>query len=265
MSLFGFPIQVRDIIDILLVTILLFETYRLLKNYGAATVFHGILVFFMTWFFVVFVFRLPLLGSILNNVISVGALAIVIIFQEEIRMFFSRFGSRTSRRWVKRLSELLRLRRGEQADDGDVSKLVLPVVMACKNMARTKTGALIVLQRDEDLNAYLQSGERLDALPSARLIENIFFKNSPLHDGALIANRHKLIAAACVLPVSRNMDIPQYFGLRHRAALGISEKTDVVAVIVSEETGTISVAMQGQITENLTPQQLEQLLTEQLQ
>ena len=141
MSLFGFPIQVRDIIDILLVTILLFETYRLLKNYGAATVFHGILVFFMTWFFVVFVFRLPLLGSILNNVISVGALAIVIIFQEEIRMFFSRFGSRTSRRWVKRLSELLRLRRGEQADDGDVSKLVLPVVMACKNMARTKTGA----------------------------------------------------------------------------------------------------------------------------
>ncbi len=265
MSLFGFPIQVRDIIDILLVTLLLYETYRLLKNYGAAAVFHGILLFFMAWFFVVFVFRLPLLGSILNNVLSVGAVALLIIFHDEVRMFFGRLGTRTGRSWLVRISNIMRKGSQKDALDADVEKMVLPVVLACKNMSQTKTGALIVFERNESLNTYLVSGERLDAQPSARLIENIFFKNTPLHDGALIANKHLLIAAACVLPVSRNMDIPQHFGLRHRAALGVTEKTDAVAVIVSEETGHISVAMQGQITENITPQQLELLLTQQLQ
>ena len=264
MSIFGFPIQIRDIIDILLVTILLYETYHLLKKYGASAVFHGILLFFMIWFFVVFVFKLPLLGSILNNVISVGALALVIIFQEELRMFFARFGTKTRQRWVQRLTSIFRLNDEDQRGY-DIANLVLPVVLACKNMAKTKTGALIVFQCNDDLNTYLQSGERLNAQPSARLIENIFFKNTPLHDGALIISRHRLMAAACVLPVSRSMDIPQHFGLRHRAALGISEKTDAIAVIVSEETGNISTAIQGQITENITPQQLEQMLTEKLQ
>ncbi|MBQ9440596.1 MAG: diadenylate cyclase CdaA [Paludibacteraceae bacterium] len=262
MTIFGLPIELRDVIDILLVTTLLYGTYRLLKNYGAATVFHGIVLFFMTWFLVVVVFRLKLMGSILNNVLSIGALALVIIFQEEIRMFFSRLGNRSSKRWLQRFSKILS--REKDSEDNRDATLVLPIVMACKNMAKSKTGALIVVKRNDSLDTYVQSGERLEAKPSARLLENIFWKNTPLHDGAVIITGHQITAAACVLPVSRNMKIPQQFGLRHRAALGISEKTDAIAIVVSEETGKIAVAIQGNIQEDIAPQQLEQMLTDNL-
>lgn len=262
MSFFGIAIHIADVIDILLVTSLLYGVYRVLKAYGAATVFHGIVLFFTVWLLVDRVFKLPLLGSIMNQVISVGALALVIIFQDEIRLFFSRLGSSSSRRWMQRFSQLFH--HGNSGAGQDTGSLVMPIVMASKNMAGTKTGALIVIQRQNELDTYIQSGERLDAKPSARLLENIFWKNTPLHDGAVIITGRQITAAACVLPVSRNMDIPQQFGLRHRAALGVSEKTDAIAIVVSEETGHIAVAIEGDIKENISAQQLEQLLTENL-
>ena len=234
---FGF----KDLIDILLVAVILYETYRLLRRTGAANLFWGILAFIVVWFLVSFVFQLDLTGALFDRIISVGAIALIVIFQEEIRMFFYRIGSRFSS-W-----QLFRRRSPEE--DTASRQQVLEITQACRHMASTKTGALIVLAGESNMKEIVDTGERLDAIVSARLIENIFFKNTPLHDGALIIRNGKLQAAACILPVSKNQSIPQYYGLRHRAALGLTEKTDATCIVVSEETGHISVAREGQIRE----------------
>ena len=232
---FGF----KDIIDILLVALILYETYRLLRRSGASNLFWGILAFIIVWFFVSFVFQLDLTGALFDRIISVGAIALIVIFQEEIRAFFNRLGSRFS-------SFKFRHPINEK---GETRQQVLEITQACRHMASTKTGALIVLAGKSDLKEYFDTGERLNAIVSARLIENIFFKNTPLHDGALFIRDGKLIAAACILPVSKNPDIPQHYGLRHRAALGLAEKSDATCIVVSEETGRISVAKEGKIHE----------------
>ena len=234
---FGF----KDVIDILLVAIILYETYRLLRRSGAANLFWGILAFIVVWFVVSFVFRLELTGALFDRIISVGALALSVIFQEEIRMFFYRIGARFSS-W-KLFS------RPTPDEDAASRQQILEIANACRHMASTKTGALIVLAGQGDLKEYTETGERLNANVSARLIENIFFKNTPLHDGALVVRNGKLVAAACILPVSKNLSIPQHYGLRHRAALGLAEKTDATCIVVSEETGNISVAQAGEIRE----------------
>lgn len=234
---FGF----KDVIDILLVAIILYETYRLLRRSGASNLFWGILAFILVWFLVSFVFQLELTGALFDRIISVGALALIVIFQEEIRTFFYRVGARFSSFQYKLTKN----------DEGETvtRQQVLEITQACRHMASTKTGALIVLAAKTDIKEYIDTGERLNAIVSARLIENIFFKNTPLHDGALIIREGKMLAAACILPVSRNQEIPQYYGLRHRAALGLTEKSDATCIVVSEETGHISVAHQGQIRE----------------
>ncbi|MCR5050369.1 MAG: diadenylate cyclase CdaA [Paludibacteraceae bacterium] len=235
------PFGFKDAIDILLVAIILYETYRLLRRSGAGNLFWGILSFIIVWFLVSFVFQLDLTGALFDRIISVGAIALIVIFQEEIRLFFYRLGSRFS-------SMSLLRRRGAQEDTASRQQ-ILEIAQACRHMASTKTGALIVMAGEVSLKEYTDSGERLDAVVSARLIENIFFKNTPLHDGALIIRDGKMKAAACILPVSKNQSIPQRYGLRHRAALGLSEKTDATCIVVSEETGHISVAKQGKIRE----------------
>ena len=234
---FGF----KDVIDILLVAIILYETYRLLRRSGASNLFWGILAFILVWFLVSFVFQLELTGALFDRIISVGALALIVIFQEEIRTFFYRVGARFSSFQYKLTKN----------DEGETvtRQQVLEITQACRHMASTKTGALIVLAAKTDIKEYIDTGERLNAIVSARLIENIFFKNTPLHDGALIIREGKMLAAACILPVSRNQEIPQYYGLRHRAALGLTEKSDATCIVVSEETGHISVAHQGEIRE----------------
>ena len=235
---FGF----KDVIDILLVAFILYETYRLLRRTGAANLFWGILAFLIVWFLVSFVFELDLTGALFDRIISVGAIALIVIFQEEIRMFFYRIGSRFS-------SWQLFLRHNPE-DEAASRQQILEITQACRHMASTKTGALIVIAGDESLKEIVDTGERLDAQVSARLIENIFFKNTPLHDGALIIRDGRMVAAACILPVSKNQNIPQHYGLRHRAALGISEKTDTTTcIVVSEETGHISVTKDGEIRE----------------
>lgn len=241
MHLLSFSFGFKDAIDILLVAIILYETYRLLRRTGASNLFWGILAFIVVWFLVSFVFQLDLTGALFDRIISVGAIALIVIFQEEIRMFFYRIGSRFSS-W-----QLFRRRTPE--GEGAKRQLILEITQACRHMASTKTGALIVLAGAGNLKEIVDTGERLDAHVSARLIENIFFKNTPLHDGALVIRDDKMLAAACILPVSKDQNIPQHYGLRHRAALGLSEKSDATCIVVSEESGHISVAADGKIRE----------------
>lgn len=241
MQLLAFNFGFKDVIDILLVAVILYYTYRLLRKTGAANLFWGILAFIVVWFLVSFVFQLDLTGALFDRIISVGAIALIVIFQEEIRLFFYRVGSRFSS-W-----KIFRARTGEE--DARSRQQILEITQACRHMASTKTGALIVLAGGGSLKEIVDTGERLDAQVSARLIENIFFKNTPLHDGALIIRDGKMVAAACILPVSKDQTIPQYYGLRHRAALGLAEKSDATCIVVSEESGHISVARDGRIRE----------------
>ena len=240
MHIMAFSFGFKDLIDILLVATILYETYRLLRRTGAANLFWGILAFIVVWFLVSFVFQLELTGALFDRIISVGAIALIIIFQEEIRMFFNRLGARFSSWKIFR-------KKTEALEETASRQQILEITQACRHMSSTKTGALIVLSGEGSLKEY--TDEWLNAEVSARLIENIFFKNTPLHDGALVVRHGRLKAAGCILPVSKNQDIPQHYGLRHRAALGLTEKTDATCIVVSEETGNISVANEGQIRE----------------
>ncbi len=244
------PFTLKDLIDILLIATILYGVFRLLRHSGAVNLFWGILVFILTWFLVSYVFRLELTGALFDRVISAGAIALIVIFQSEIRTFFNRLGSR-----MGKMSQMFR------PGSPDASQQVLQqVVIACSHMAKQRTGVLIVLANKQDLAGYIETGEHIDALVSTRLIENIFSKNTPLHDGALIIRNDRLVSAACVLPISSNRNLPKHYGLRHRAGLGICEKTDAVAVVVSEETGNISVAHEEKITEVAVDELLDVLL-----
>ena len=241
MHLLSFSFGFKDAIDILLVAGILYETYRLLRRTGAANLFWGILAFIVVWFLVSFVFQLDLTGALFDRIISVGAIALIVIFQEEIRMFFYRVGSR--------FSSLQIMRKRTPEGEGVQRQQIFEITQACRHMASQKTGALIVLAGAGNLKEIVDTGERLDARVSARLIENIFFKNTPLHDGALVIRDDKMLAAACILPVSKDQTIPKHYGLRHRAALGLTEKSDATCIVVSEETGHISVATDCKIRE----------------
>lgn len=246
-----FQISIKDFIDILLVALLMYEGFRLLKRSGAVTLFWGLAAFALAWWLVVYVLQLELTGAILDRVMSVAAIALIVIFQEEIRTFFYRLGSRVTWLDFNRI-----FRRHHRAEN---EHFVSELVIACQHMSESKTGALIVLQGTQSLDEFTATGEKIDATASARLIENIFFKNTPLHDGALITSGTRLQAAACILPVSKNLSIPQHYGLRHRAALGLTEKTDAFAIIVSEETGRISIA-QGDTIRIVQIDELETIL-----
>ena len=255
----GFQIGIKDIVDIVLVAILLYEMFKLLKRSGAANVFFGIMAFLTVWFLVSYVFHLELLGGIFDRVVSVGAFGMIVLFQDEIRRFFSKIGSH--RRWGS-FSFLKRFFSNNSDEKEKTNIHLIQIVLACRNMAKTKTGALIILCRNSDLDTYSHSGEQINATISSRLIENIFFKNSPLHDGAMIITNERIKAASCILPISKNQTIPKQLGLRHRAALGITEQSDAIAIIVSEETGHISWAVNGQLTSNVKPEELEHFLSE---
>jgi len=257
----GFQIGFKDIIDVFLVAILMYQTFKLLKKTGAVNIFVGILAFLICWIFVSYVFKMELLGGIFDRVVSVGAFALIVLFQDEIRRFFSRIGSR---RRNGLFSSLKRIFSNESNNKEKTDFDLVQIVLACRNLSKTSTGGLIVLTRNNNLDFYAHSGEQINANINSRLIESIFFKNSPLHDGALIVSDRKLKAAACILPVSKNQSIPKRMGLRHRAALGITEQSDAIAIIVSEETGHISYAANGQLNVNLKPEQLEHLLSEEL-
>ena len=246
-------IGIKDIIDIILVALLLLYIYKLMKRSYAANVFTGIIIFIITWIVVSQVFNMRLLGTIFDKLVSMGMIALVIVFQDEIRRFFSTIGTRRSS-----LFRFLGRKHRHQGSHQDI----LPIVMACNKMSNDKVGALIVIERAVGLKEFINSGEQIDAAINNSLSQNIFFKNSPLHDGAMIIRGSRIVAAGCILPVSHDSDIPKSLGLRHRAALGISQKTDALAIIVSEETGNISLASNGKFQLKVTPDELETVLTE---
>lgn len=248
---------IKDIIDILLIALLLFYIYRMMKNSGTLSLFYGVLIFFVLWVLASEIFDMRLTGSILDKFMSIGLIILVIIFQDQIKRFLIELGSRG------RLSFFKRLFKHDKTSEEDHSR-IMAVVYACMSMSKSKTGALIVFQRKVPLTDYEKTGDIIDADINVRLIENIFFKNSPLHDGAMIVSDNRIKSVGCILPVSHDMDIPKNLGLRHRAALGMSQVTDAVCVIVSEETGGISVAKDGSITVKVSVPDLEHILSSSL-
>lgn len=254
----GFEIGIKDIIDIVLVAFLMYQVFKLLRKSGAMNIFIGIFTFLLVWFLVSYVFKMELLGGILDKVISVGAFALIVLFQDEIRRFFSRIGSR--REWAL-LTLLRRFFKGNNVNVEKEEFDVVQIVLACRSMSKSMTGSLIVVGREQNMESYLQSGEIIDAKINSRLIENLFFKNSPLHDGAMLITNHRIKAAGCILPISKNQSIPKKYGLRHRSAIGITEISDAIAIVVSEETGKISYAIRGELTANVKPEELEMFLS----
>lgn len=245
---------VKDIVDILIIALLLFYVYKLMKNSGSLSLFYGVLVFFGIWVLASEIFDMRLTGTILDKFMSIGLIVLVILFQDQIKRFLIDIGSRGRIRFLKRMF------RHDENSEVEHSR-VMAVVYACMSMSKSKTGALIVFQRKVPLTDYEKTGDIIDADINVRLIENIFFKNSPLHDGAMIISGKRIKSVGCILPVSHDMNIPKNLGLRHRAALGMSQVTDAVGVIVSEETGGISVAKDGSLTVRVSTADLEHVLS----
>ena len=255
-----FDFGLKDIIDIVLVALMLYYCYRLMKESRSLNVFIGIMVFIVTWLFVSQILEMRLLGSIMDKLVSVGVLVIIIIFQDEIRKFLYNLGAH------QRVRSLVKVfKNDDKSSERSTDKeTIIPIVMACMNMARRKVGALIVIERNIPLDDIVATGDVIDAAINQRLIENIFFKNSPLHDGAMVIARKRIKAAGCILPVSHNVDIPKELRLRHRAAMGISQESDAIAVVCSEETGRISVAVKGNFQLRLSAEELESILTKEM-
>ena len=255
-----FDFGIKDIVDIVLVAIMLFYIYRLMKESRSLNVFMGILVFIVLWLVVSQILEMRLLGSIMDKLVSVGVIALIILFQDDIRKFLYNLGAHQRVQAFKRLfSSSDKLQNTEK-----VKQVIMPIVMSCMSMSKKKVGALIVIQRSTPLDDIVATGERIDATVSQRLIENLFFKNSPLHDGAMIIANQHIKAAGCILPVSHDLNIPKELGLRHRAALGITHESDCIAIVVSEETGSISVAIRSEFQLRLSAEKLESILTREM-
>lgn len=252
-------IRLLDILDILLVAFLMYQLYLLVRGTVAINIIIAVLGIYVFWWFVRML-KMEVLSSILGQVIGVGVIALIIVFQQEIRRFLIIIGSRYISRNRMRFEKLLRL----DLDPRPVirTKSILKAVIS---LANTKTGALIVIRKKSTLDIYSQSGDILNASTSSRLIISIFNKNSPLHDGAVIIDKENVAAARVVLPVTDNPDLPPEYGLRHRAALGISELTDAVVIVVSEETGQISIAQNGKLNKDITTKELLSFLDKEFQ
>ena len=253
-----FDFAIIDAIDIFLVALLLYYTYRFMRDSKSLNVFIGIFVFVIIWLFVSRVLEMRLLGAILDKFVGVGSLAIIVLFQDEIRKFFNNLGAQI------RLKSFRKLFGSAKKEDKMDREAVMPIVMACQSMARSKVGALIVIERNSSLDDIVMTGDTIDANINQRLIENIFFKNSPLHDGAMIISKKRIKAAGCILPVSHVLDIPRELGLRHRAAMGMSQESDAICIVVSEETGRISTAINGNFRLRLSAESLESILADEM-
>jgi uncharacterized protein (TIGR00159 family) len=246
-----------DIIDIALVSVLLYQVYKLIRGSIAVNIFLGILALYLVYL-IVRAAQMELLATILGQFMGVGVLAMIILFQPEIRKFLLVIGRGTEFR--ENLMKTLTNWRNGYHDDLDVSE----VIEAAKNLKATKTGGLIVFTRDTELKFYAETGDSIDSEVSKRLLISIFNKTSPLHDGAIIIYKGRIKAARCVLPVSENDHLPPHFGLRHRAAVGMSENTDTLILAVSEETGRLILARNGNYLKALKMKQVEQKILQYL-
>ena len=250
-------IQVRvfDIIDIFLVALLFFWFYRILRGTSAISIFLGIVAIFLSWQ-VVKALHMELLSSILGAFVSVGFIALIILFQPEIRRFLFTIGTQAQEGKLAQRFRFLRV-------SGNVGLDVDSITKACQNMSDIHQGALILIARKNNLDDISSTGVIVNADISNPLIENIFFKNSPLHDGAMIIRNNRITAARCILPVTQKTNIPGHYGLRHRAAIGVTEVNDCIALVVSEETGNISMVVDGEIS-TVKPSELKELIEKEL-
>jgi uncharacterized protein (TIGR00159 family) len=232
-------LRILDIVDIVFVAILLFYLYKLVKGTVAVNIFIGIVMVYLIWKLTQLL-RMELLSNVLGEFIGVGMFALIVVFQQEIRKFLLMIGSSNFTQQGKIFRQLRFLK-----DDSELQTNLTVLVKACESMGRTYTGALIIIQKSTKLDFVKNSGDEMNIELNQPIIESIFFKNSPLHDGAIVIEGNKITATRVILPVSNDRSIPLRFGLRHRAAVGISEKTDALALVVSEETGQISYLNDG--------------------
>ncbi len=250
---------ITDAIDIILVAIILYLVYNLVKGTAATNIFIGLALIYVAYI-IVRAFEFKLLGSILGKFVNVGVIAIMIVFQQEIRKFLLYIGSNEflkNRNWTNVLKFSSSLQHELYLDIKEVSA-------ACFAMSETKTGALIIVSRRSDLKFYIQSGTPIDSMVNSKVLENIFFKNSPLHDGAVVIKDNRVVAARCVLPVTERENFPAHYGMRHRAAVGVTEVSDAIAITVSEQTGNVSLTVGGEINAELNKEKLEYLLEKNL-
>jgi diadenylate cyclase len=254
MNDFFIHITFLDLLDIFFVAILLYELYSLVRGTVTFSIFLGIFIVFVVWL-VVRALKMELLGSILGQLFGVGIIALIIVFQQEVRRFLIMLGN--SYRTNKKIS-LESLFSGHFRNVSPAG--IKSIVDACIQMSKSRTGALVVISRDNELKEYVRTGEFIDAEIRTDLIISIFYKNSPLHDGALIVASNRIQAARCILPVSSSQEISPTLGLRHRAAIGMSEVTDAFTIVVSEETGHISIAESGKLIENISSDELFKIL-----
>jgi len=247
---FGFV----DLLDIVVVAYIFYKLYMLIKGTIAINIFTVIAIIYLIWT-IVKAMNMQLLSTILGQFIGVGVLAIIIVFQQEIRRFFlliySEYLSNINLSIENIFSRFIKT---------PPQVKVYSITKACINMAKTKTGALIVISRSSKLESYSSTGIIINADTTSSLLESVFYKNSPLHDGAVIIVRDQVIAASCILPVSENQSLPSHYGLRHRSALGISEATNALTIVVSEETGEISYFKNGYFFSNIKGPQLRKIL-----
>jgi len=249
------PVTVLDIIDIVLVAVILFQLYRVIKGTAAFSIFIAVFLIYLFWL-IVKALNMQMVSSLLGQVIGVGVIALIIVFQQEVRHFLLVFGNRYIKNGRFSLKKLLRLGKEEPKS----LELAEEIAKAAESMASKKIGALIVIGRQSRLDLFTERGEVLKAKISADLLETIFFKNTPLHDGAVLIEDGLILAARCPLPVTDQFALPAYFGMRHRAAIGMSEHTDALVIVVSEESGRISVVDGGMVREKVNPNELRNIL-----
>ena len=245
-------IAIWDIVDILIIAYLIYKILSVMRKTSASSVIKGIvLILLVAW--LSNVLNLNVMAYILNQTLQMGIIALIVLFQPELRKLFEQVGSSS-------FSNIFRKRGGFE----NVEACILSAVDACAAMAKSKTGAIIVFERKIGLNDYAVTGTKVDAHLTAELIQNIFYHNSPLHDGALLVREGRLLAAACMLPLSNNINLSRNLGMRHRAGVGMSERSDAVVIIISEQSGAISVAVDGMLKRHLDKETLEMLLRNEL-
>lgn len=247
-----FDIRIIDLIDILLVAFLLYQVYRLLKGTVAINILVGVGAIYLVWKGVELL-HMELLSEILGQFIGVGVIALIVVFQQEVRKFLLYIGTTDFGR-QNALAKIFGWNRRGAADETDFAT----IAQACASFSQTKTGAIIVIARKTGLGSFESTGDRIDARISVRLLESIFQKESPLHDGAVIVSGERILSARCILPVSDRESLPSRMGMRHRAALGLAERTDALVAVVSEQTGEISLAVEGQLKSRLSAKELEE-------
>lgn len=242
-----------DTLDIFIVAIFLYQLYKLVRKSNVLYIFIGILFIYFIWLFVDNL-GMKMLSKTLGQFMDVGVIALIIVFQQEIRKFLVVLGRRSSR-FTTGNSFLTKLLFRPKRNDKKLSPHIQTIANACFEMGRTLTGAIIIIKRNNELTFYAETGETLDASISGGLLNSIFYKNSPLHDGAIIIDGNRIVAARCILPVTDKEEFPIELGMRHRAAVGISEQTDAIAIVVSEQSGAVSISANGKLFQDLNKSQ----------